>query len=68
MVPFWQVILYLEKGSILAGNTISRDGFHFGRLYFIYRRVPFWQVTLYLENGSILAGNTISREWFHFGW
>ena len=20
-VPFWKVILYLEKGSILAGNT-----------------------------------------------
>ena len=31
MVPFWQVILYLEKGSVLAGNIVSRERFHFGR-------------------------------------
>ena len=55
MVPFWQVILYLENGSILAGNIVSREWF------------AFWQDILYLENGSILAGNIVSREGFHFG-
>ena len=30
-VPFRQVILYLQKSSILAGYIVSREAFHFGR-------------------------------------
>ena len=53
-VPFWQLILYLEKESILAGDLI-------------FKVCSILAGDLIFKVCSILAGNIVSREGFHFG-
>ena len=65
-VPFWQVILYLEKGSILADNIVSRECSILAGILYL-QKVSNLAGYIVSRECSNSAGIIVSRKGFHFG-